>query len=249
MHDWWLYPLLFGGGLVAGFVNVLAGAGSALTLPLLIFAGLSPAVANASNRIGILAENALASRHFLRKDLVAPRFAAGLALWTMPGAILGAWSSVHLGGALFQRILVLVLLFSAVTLYLPADLAHRLHRLPQRYPAAIYPTMLLLGFYGGFIQAGIGFLFIFVLRAFLDIPLARINAHKTFIIALYTLPALLVFVLLHQVDWLLGGIVGAGAVVGAHFSSRLTLSRHGELWIKIVVTLAILAMGIRLWFF
>ncbi|MGC9238962.1 MAG: sulfite exporter TauE/SafE family protein [Acidithiobacillus sp.] len=249
MHDWWLYPLLFGGGLVAGFVNVLAGAGSALTLPLLIFAGLSPAVANASNRIGILAENALASRHFLMKDLVAPRFAAGLALWTLPGAILGAWSSVHLGGALFQRILVLVLLFSAVTLYLPADLARRLHRLPQRYPAAIYPAMLLLGFYGGFIQAGIGFLFIFVLRAFLDIPLARINAHKTFIIALYTLPALLVFVLLHQVDWLLGGIVGAGAVVGAHFSSKLTLSRHGELWIKIVVTLVILAMGIRLWFF
>ncbi len=249
MHDWWIYPLLFGGGLVAGFVNVLAGAGSALTLPLLIFAGLSPGVANASNRIGILAENALASRRFLRKDLVEPRVGAKLALWTLPGAILGAWSSIHLGGALFQKILVVVLAFSAVTLYLPPDLARRLHSLPHNRPRCIYPAMLLLGFYGGFIQAGIGFLFIFVLRAFLDLPLPKINAHKTFIIATYTLPSLLVFLWLGQVDWLLGGCVGAGAILGAHFSSGLTLGRHGEMWIKIVVTVVILAMGVRLWFF
>ncbi|MDD3760458.1 MAG: sulfite exporter TauE/SafE family protein [Acidithiobacillus sp.] len=249
MHHWWVYPLLFGGGLVAGFVNVLAGAGSALTLPLLIFTGLSPSMANGSNRIGILLANILASRNFLKNGLMEPRFAGKLALWTLPGAIIGAWSSIHLGGVLFQKILVLVLLFSGITLYLPKSRYRYLQRFPQKHPYFLYPSMLILGFYGGFVQAGIGFLFIFVLRSFLSVSLAGINAHKTFIIAIYTLPALLVFAFLHEVDWLLGGCVAAGSLVGAQLSSHLTLSSNGEKWIKVVITLAIILMAIRLWFF
>ena len=64
-----------------------------------------------------------------------------------------------------------------------------------------YPTMLGLGFYGGFMQLGIGFLFIFTLRHLLTKNLAHVNAYKTLIIAVYTLPATLIFAWMGQIHW------------------------------------------------
>ncbi|WP_308390080.1 sulfite exporter TauE/SafE family protein [Acidithiobacillus sp. AMEEHan] len=249
LPHWIMYLILFSSGIIAGFVNILAGAGSALTLPILIFSGLTPAVANGTNRIGILFENVLASHKFVRAGVVQPSFALRLALWALPGAVIGAWSSIHVGSFWFQRILVIILGFSAITLYLPIRPSKQVIDLIENKSIAIYPIMVLLGFYGGFIQAGIGFLFIFFLRWTLRINLAAINGLKTTIISAYTVPVLIIFVMQGNIAWVSGLFVAAGGIFGAYFSSKITLSSHGEFWIKIMVTFVILVMGIKLWYF
>ena len=111
----------------------------------------------------------------------------------------------------------------------------------------LYPTMLGLGFYGGFMQLGIGFLFIFALRHLFTKNLAQVNAYKTLIITLYTLPTLLIFAWMGQVHWGLGLVIAIGGMIGARLAARLTVSRRGELWVKVMMAIIILLMAARLW--
>lgn len=144
----------------------MAGSGSALTLPILIFSGLTPATANGTHRIGILFASMLASHKFLRAGLVDPVYSLRLALWALPGAVIGDRSSIHIGRFWFQRILVIVLVFSALTPYLTNNLSKQVMSFRKNNPIAIYLVTVLLGLYGGFVQAGIGLLFIFSLDGY-----------------------------------------------------------------------------------
>jgi uncharacterized membrane protein YfcA len=245
--EWWLLPALFAAGMGAGFINVLAGAGSMLTLPVLIFLGLDPITANGTNRISILLENLTAARTFYRHNLVDLKKGMMLALWTLPGAILGAITGVHIGSLWFQRILVIVLALSTATMFFPKIVAGESTRPDGSASPWLYPSMLALGFYGGFMQLGVGFLFIFALRHLLTKNLARVNAYKTLIISIYILPTLLIFAWMGQVRWGIGVIVGIGGMIGAQLATRLTVSRRGELWVKVIMAIIILLMAAKLW--
>ena len=244
---WWILPGLFLAGIGAGFINVLAGAGSMLTLPALIFVGLDPIAANGTNRIGILLENLTAARTFYRHNLVDLKMGIKLALWTLPGAMLGAIAGIHIGNLWFQRILVVVLAVSTATMFLPKIVTGESTRPDGDASPWLYPTLLALGFYGGFMQLGIGFLFIFALRHFLTRDLAQVAAYKTLIIALYTLPTLVIFAWMGQVHWGAGIVIGMGGMIGARLATRLTMSRRGKLWVKVIMAIVILAMAARLW--
>ncbi|MBU2768691.1 sulfite exporter TauE/SafE family protein [Acidithiobacillus ferrivorans] len=245
--EWWLIPALFTAGMGAGFINVLAGAGSMLTLPILIFVGLDPVTANGTNRISILLENFTAARTFYHHNLVDLKKGVELALWTLPGAILGAIAGVHIGNLWFQRILVIVLAFSTVSLFFSTRATEKSERSDGVASPWLYPSMLGLGFYGGFMQLGIGFLFIFALRHLLTKNLAQVNAYKTLIVALYTLPTILIFAWMGQVHWGLGLIIAIGGMIGARLATGLTMSRRGELWVKVMMAIIILLMAAKLW--
>lgn len=107
--------------------------------------------------------------------------------------------------------------------------------------------MLGLGFYGGFMQLGIDFLFIFALRHLLTKNIAQVNAYKTLIVALYTLPTILIFAWMGQVHWRLGLVIAMGGMIGARLATGLTMSRRGELWVKVMMAIIILLMAAKLW--
>jgi uncharacterized membrane protein YfcA len=231
----------------AGFINVLAGAGSMLTLPVLIFVGLDPITANGTNRISILLENLTAARTFYHHNLVDLKKGMTLALWTLPGAVLGAIAGVHIGNLWFQRMLVIVLALSTFSMFFPTRANGESTRPDGSASPWLYPTMLALGFYGGFMQLGIGFLFIFALRHLLTRNLAQVNAYKTLIVTLYTLPTILVFAWMGQVHWGIGFVIGIGGMIGARLATGLTMSRRGELWVKVMMAIIVLVMAAKLW--
>ncbi len=239
---------LFLAGLGAGFVNVLAGGGSLLTLPLLIFAGLDPVTANGTNRIGVLLENLTATHQFHQRQLIEFKQGGKFALWTLPGVVIGVMTGVHISNLWFQHILVIVLIIGAITILLPKKTGTLQSNRPDSRPSFwLYPTLMLLGFYGGFIQAGIGFLFILALRKLLIQYLPQVNAYKTLIIATYTGPALLIFAWMGEVRWKMGMTIAVGGVLGAWLATKVTLGRRGELWIKITVVLMVAVMADKLW--
>ena len=114
----WQLPLLFVVGIVAGILNILAGGGSLLTLPLLIFMGLPSAVANGTNRIAIFCQNIFAIRGFSKRGVMPLQ----LALLCTPTALLGSWVGANLAididDQMFKRVLALimigVLIFTAI---------------------------------------------------------------------------------------------------------------------------------------
>jgi len=101
--EYWKLVLLFFVGMIAGFINVNAGGGSSLTLPVLIFLGLDGGMANGTNRIGILLQTFFAVSSFRKEKVHHFKKSFTLALFALPGAIAGALLSVRLSNLWFQQ--------------------------------------------------------------------------------------------------------------------------------------------------
>jgi len=102
----------------------------------------------------------------------------------------------------------------------------------------------IVGIYGGAIQAGVGFLLIASLVLVAGLDLVRVNSHKVFIIATYTLFALAMFTLKGQVDWFLGLILAVGNGVGGWLGSRLAVEK-GEKLVRFVLGAMLVLLSVR----
>jgi uncharacterized membrane protein YfcA len=242
----WQLPALATVGFVSGFLNVLAGGGSLLTLPLLIFLGLPAAVANGTNRVGVLCQNIFALGSFRRHGVLPLKLAVICTAPSLFGSVLGAQLAVEVDERLFQRLLAAIMI--GVLIIILIDPAKRLlgreqHFTPLRL-AALLVSFFLIGIYGGFVQAGVGFL---ILPALLvhGFDLVRANAVKIFVILAFTVPALAVFVWHGQVDWLLGLVLAAGNASGGWLASHVAVKK-GHDWIKRVVSVTVLLLALKL---
>ena len=240
-----MLALVFGVGCIAGVLNVMAGGGSLLTLPVLLFLGLPASLANGTNRVAILTQNIVAVAAFRRHGVSDFRTGFRLALFTLPGAVLGAYLATGVSDVWFRRILAGVILFGIWTMFVrpPAVLADR--NVMPRVTGAAALSMIGIGFYGGFIQAGVGMLFLLVLYNVLRLDLVRTNAFKVFIVLVYTLPSLGVFVATGNVDWGLGLVLAAGNALGGWVATHWSV-RGGDRPIRVVVAAALLLMALRL---
>ncbi len=235
--------LLFIVGVVAGFINVNAGGGSSLTLPTLIFMGMDSAMANGTNRIALLLQNIFAVTSFRKNKFYQFKTSLGLAVFTLPGAILGAVAATQVSHHLFQKILAVVLLFIVISIFLTSSYKNRFQATTSHW--SVYPAMFAIGFYGGFIQVGVGFLLMAALYHLLRVNLVLVNMHKVFIILVYTVPALLVFILTGNVVWKYGLVLAAGNSIGGWWGARAVV-KGGEKFIRIVLAITISIMAVKL---
>ncbi len=237
--------LLFGVGILTSFINVMAGGGSTITLPILIFLGLDASVANGTNRIALLSQNMAGILSFKNEKVIQTKLSLKLGLWTLPGAILGAFYSTQISDDLFQKILGIVMIGIVITMLVPNSKEFVEEKINGKLPWLIYPAMLLLGFYGGFIQVGIGFLLMIALHNILKMKLVYVNSHKLFIIMIYTIPALIIFIITGNVNWFYGLVLAVGSWVGAWWSAKLAVKK-GEKLIKAILISAIIIMSAKL---
>jgi uncharacterized membrane protein YfcA len=229
-------------GVVVGFMNVMAGGGSALSMPVLIMLGMEPATANGTNRIAILVQNGTAVTSFRRRGYFDPRRSLGLALCTLPGAILGALVAVSIDPVLFRRLLAAVLVLAVVMMIRPSRKSDR-ERRPRTVLAHVAAVG--VGFWGGFMQAGVGFLLMPLLERLMAFDLIRVNMHKVFIVGCFTLPALVVFVVRGHVWWTAGAALAVGNAVGARLGATATV-KGGERVVRWVFVIAALALAVRM---
>jgi uncharacterized membrane protein YfcA len=236
--------LLFGAGIFAGFINVNAGGGSTVTLPLLIFMGLDGATANGTNRLAILLQNSSAVYSFKEEKYSDIKLSIKLALFTLPGAIAGAFWAISIDDLLFKKILTGVIIFVIATLFIPKSKLLRKTD-DKRVSVWAYLSMFVAGFYGGTIQAGVGFIFMTILHNLMKFDLIRVNMHKVFIIWLYTLPVLLIFTLSGNINWILGLSLAIGNMVGARLAVKFAVKK-GEGAIRIILIFVMLLMAAKL---
>jgi uncharacterized membrane protein YfcA len=232
--------LLFAVGCLAGTLNVLAGGGSFLTLPVLLFLGLPAPLANGTNRVAILLQNTGAVWSFSRQGVLDRGALLWAALPATAGAVLGAWLALDVGELAFRRLLaVLMVVLSAGSLWSPRR--RKVARRPAWMPLAFFAV----GVYGGFIQAGVGFLVLAVTTA-AGLDLVRGNAVKVLAILCWTVAALGVFAAAGSVDWQLGAALAAGNLAGGVTGARLTVLK-GHRWVKAVVTVTAILFALGLW--
>jgi len=234
--------ILFFVGNLAGFINVLAGGGSSLTLPTLILLGLDSATANGTNRLAILMQNIFAVTGYEQEKMNRFKLSFRLAVFTLPGAVVGAFLAVQISDIWFQRILSFIIILVAASLFVPKPAVGDSSDIVSKRKWLGYVFLFLLGFYGGFIQVGIGFLIMVVLYHFIDRSLVAVNVHKVFIILLYTIPALFIFILSGQIDWLMGFALAAGNSLGGWVAARLSVKK-GEKIIRYILALMLIVMA------
>lgn len=242
--EWTRLLLLFGAGAVAGFINVNAGGGSSLTLPALYFMGLDWATANGTNRIALILQNVFAVASFHKNKVLELKSSALLAVFTLPGAICGALLATRISNMLFQRILGVILIFIVASMFFSRSYSKD-HALVGKRSWLIYPALFVIGFYGGLIQVGVGFLFMAALYHLLRVSLVKVNMHKVFIILIYTIAALTVFAVTGHVNWRFGLVLAAGNALGGWWGAQAAF-KGGEKFIRIILGVAILLIAMKL---
>ncbi|HKZ26014.1 MAG TPA: sulfite exporter TauE/SafE family protein, partial [Acidimicrobiia bacterium] len=236
--------LLLLAGIAAGFVNTVAGGGSVITLPVLVeIVGAS--VANGTNRVAILMENAVAAVSFHGGKKVPWRFVAPLLLPIIVGAGAGAWVATLLSAETMRRVFGVVIVLVALSMLIRPS-----RWMQEGEPRIREPwrslAFLGIGFYGGFVQAGVGFLLLVGLVLVEGLGLIRGNAAKVVLILAYTPLSLFLFARAGQVDWAAGATLGVGSMTGALIASRLAIRKGAAGWIRWVVIAAALMAALRM---
>ncbi len=221
-----LYLVLVVAGVAAGFLNTMAGGGSMLSLPVLMLLGLPADVANGTNRLSIVTQLTSGLLAFRRHGKLDERALVPVVLPTVLGAILGAISAASLPPVLLEYMLLGTMMTMAVVMagfpgavFAPPDAppAEGKRRLAGRV------GLFAAGLYGGFIQAGVGFLLLGALSGILRYDLVRANALKLACSSIFSVAALAVFVIAGQVAWPPAAVLAAATVVGSLLGVRFAI--------------------------
>jgi uncharacterized protein len=239
-----LFLLILGGGFVAGVVNTMAGGGSIITLPLLIYAGLPPTMANATNRVAIVLQNVGALAGFRRHGHRPGREAWILLVPSLAGGALGALMAVDIDEALLKKIIGVVLVLMLVPI-LRRSSRDRTRSESMELKPWMWVAYFLIGVYGGFLQVGVGFLYLGLLSGIQRMDLVRANLLKVFFVLTYSLFALALFAWKDKVDWLAGLGLAMGTTGGGWLGAKLTVER-GERWIRVVLVIAVVVASLEL---
>ena len=246
MQDIFFLLLLLFVGIVSGFLNVMAGGGSAISLPLLIFLGLDSPLANGTNRLAIFIQTISSMLSFKQEKYFEFKTSLKLAAFARPGAIAGAILAVKIDSVLFQRVLAFFILGILLTVIFPKSNKNVTSQpVKPTHGWLIYPTMMGIGFIGGFHQVGIGFLMIGALSHILKMDLVRINMHKASVFFIYTIPAMIVFAWTDNINGKYGIALAAGNAIGGWWSAKVAVQR-GEKTIRIFLAIAMLIMAVKL---
>ncbi len=248
--EYWQGITLFLVGIVAGVINIMAAGGSMITVPVLVFMGVPGPVANGTNRIAIVAQNITAVITFFRKGYSDFKLSLTLTLCALPGVIVGAILGTRLEGLWFNRTLALVMLAIMLLMTFGKDtkVKQPVSPLTPKRLFIGHLLMLIPGFFGGFIQIGVGFILLPILNKVLGIDLVHANMHKAFIIGAYTIVALTIFITQVELLWLFGLCLGLGNSIGAWLGAHLAI-RKGEKLIKNVLNVVLVVFIIKLLFF
>lgn len=251
--DWYFYPLLVAAGFVAGFINTLAGSGSAVTLPVLIFMGMPASMANGTNRVAIVLQNVAGVQGFRRRGMLDSRGAAMLSVPAVVGSLIGARISLSLNEVLMRRTIGVVMLLVLVVILLQPKrwlrgALEKLEGWPTRRQLLLF---FFIGMYGGFIQVGVGIWLLIGLVLGLGYDLVRGNGVKVAIVFCQSVAALAVFILNGQVQWREGLVLAIGNMLGAWSGAWFAVER-GVMWVRrvliaIVIFSAAQLLGIWDW--
>ncbi len=229
-------------GFAAGWINTIAGGGSNLTLPMLMVLGLPPDVANGTNRVAVALQCLVAVRGFNRYGQLDRPAIVSVLIPTLIGSAIGALAAALMPDiALKPLLLGTILTFSLIILVKPGYIAPP-PGTPTRAANETPGAWLLLfaaGIYGGFVQAGVGFILLAALSGGLRYNLVQANALKVACTLAFTVLALAIFVWFDQVRWIPGLILAIGMMAGAALSVRFAVhaSQTTIKWFLFAMTL------------
>ncbi len=238
-------------GVVAGIINTLAGGGSNLTIPALMVLGMPADIANATNRVGVFLQSIVGISGFKKYDKLPLTDYKAILIPLLVGALVGSLCASYAPQALLKYLLLgAMLTVATIVLIRPSVIAPPADSIP--FNVAQTPQswgwLLFAGFYGGFVQAGVGFILITTFAGALRYSLLASNVLKIFATLCFTGIALGVFIFNDQIRWLPGLVLAFGTMLGAYIGVKIAvqISQRTLKWFLFFMTLAASAAAIWL---
>lgn len=248
MYDLLHITLLVIAGIAAGFVNTVAGGGSVFTVPALMLLGMPADIANGTNRVGVLMQSAAGVWGFRNRGKLDQSALMPIAVPTVAGSLIGALVASYLPPAILKPVLLGTMLAMTLLVVLkpstfPASGEHPF-TIKEKPSASLW--LFAAGLYGGFVQAGVGFILLAALAGILRYDLVRANALKMACTLIFGAIALAVFAVRDQVLWLPGLIVGVSTIIGVQLSVRFAIGAQQKtlkwIFLAMAVTVCIAAL-------
>lgn len=216
------YFIVFIASILAGFINTLAGSGSLIMLPLLMWVGLPPIVANGTNRIAVVFQSATGLATFLKKSSIRLENPFWIVAPSLLGALLGAYQATQVSDKFFKDFLGILMIVMLFLILLKPEkwLKEKLQNSDADKKWYNLLGLFFVGVYGGFVQAGVGIFLLVVLVMGMEKPMKMANAYKLIIVALYALPVLIVFLWSGQANWKWGLFTAVGQATGAYIAAN-----------------------------
>lgn len=244
----WEYFFLLGGGFLAGIINTLAGNGSAITLPVLLSLGMDANAANATNRVGVLLQTFTAVVS-IKRDL-RERSLIKESTWyyipTILGSLGGAYLAIDIDPDILKLIIGLLMVFVLFTLLLqPKKWLKSTDDSKKKRTVGQWFIFLAIGFYGGFIQMGIGILILSSLVLLVHYSLKDGNIIKLLVAFVMIIPAFVIYAASGQIEWVAGIALAIGASAGAWFGMRYVLNHpKAAVFIRyLLIAIVVFAIG------
>jgi uncharacterized membrane protein YfcA len=237
------------GGLLAGAINTMAGNGSAITLS--IFSevlGLPPNIANGTNRVGVAFQTAFASSNFYKNKIFTFKESKHLIISTFIGAMLGVYVAVNISNEAFKSVFsyMLIVIFLLILLR-PKRWLEKPEQIKEYSLFITVPVFLALGFYGGFLQMGMG---IFMLAALVfvgQLDIIKANALKSVIILFYAFVVMAIFHYKGLIHWKYGLMMAVGQSIGGYFTAEFASKyKSANVWAYRLLIVAVFIAILKL---
>jgi uncharacterized protein len=227
-------------GVFVGFINTLSGGGSVISLSLLLILGLPANIANGTNRISIFFQTLSSVGSFTRQKMFTDLRPVWLGIPATIGAILGAWMAVDVNARVIEIAMAAAMVIMVFFLFYKPDKWLKENPGLLGGPVKWWQLVIffIVGFYGGFIQVGVGYFLLMALVLGTGYDLVKANAVKNLIVFFYAIFALLVFMIDGKVNYLYGIILSAGSMIGALIASYLAVKK-GAGFIRAVILLSV----------
>jgi uncharacterized protein len=238
MHTSPLYLfLIFLASLVAGVMNAVAGGGTLVAFPALLFAGVPPIVANATTSLGLW-PSAATGGWVYRKEITTPRRTLLLLVAvSVAGGFAGSWLLLHTPEHAFNRLIPVLLLF-ALALFTASGkvrrMAERMSISARHLAVAAILGQFAVAIYGGYFGAAMGVLMLTLYSLTLGSSIHSMNGVRTFCGSATNAIAVVVFIFGHRIDWLVAAVMASAAVIGA-MAGALSMRKLNPLLARRVV--------------
>ncbi len=247
---YWSFPALILVGVAVSFINAIAGGGGILSFSIMLFLGMPASLANGSNRLGILLGSAGSTYTFHRQGNMQWRLGLRAAIPAALGSMLGAWLAVKLPERLFNPILAMIIISVVIATVKRQTKMKVKSEIEKPYLSNSFLALMAyaaVGFYGGFLQIGIGFIMMYVFGQFGRLNIFQINAIKAFTAFLYSLAAILFFAAASKINWPVAVLLAVGNLFGGILGSHWQVKK-GEKWVnRFLIIMGLVSASKLIW--
>ena len=248
MLEPWVLLALAGAGMLAGFVDAIAGGGGMIALPALLAAGVPPVAALATNKLQSVIGTGAAAITYWRKGFVSLQTLAFAVACTFAAAFVGAFVVKRIDTSILQIAVPVALIAIALYFLFAPRLTDEDRHARLRF-AVFVPVMgATIGFYDGIFGPGTGSFLTIGFVALFGLGVTRASGHTKVLNLASNLGALALFIPAGDVVWIAAGAMAVGQLIGGYLGA-LTGIRFGAKLIRPLVVVISLILAIKLLFF